>query len=338
MRSETFAHEEAQELARVTRGGFVESRHAGSAVVLTGEGDVAAALGNPDAKVLARSAAKPLQSLALHTAGLHLDSDEERAISLASHGGSSDHIALVSSILQSGGLTASDLLCPEGWPLDARAKRQAVASGEAPSRIAHCCSGKHAAMLRTCAINGWMTHDYLSPDHDVQRVIRETVQRFTGEAPEPIVVDGCGAPTFALSLTGIARAYRRMATASIDSPFPLHRQAAQLLRSARAHPWVVESDGRGDSLLMRELGVFAKFGAEGISVVAAPDGSVAAVKILDGTLRAARLVAVELLVQAGSLTRDAVNSVLPSMGLEVSGGGQTVGQVEVAFSSSTLPR
>lgn len=324
---------ESVELAVVTRNGFVESRHIGSAIVLSSEGEAIVSLGNPSAKVFARSALKPLQSLALHTAGLSLDDDEERAMSLASHGGSPEHIAIVQRMLQAGGLSDADLQCPVDWPLDSAAKVRLIAGGGRPSSVAHCCSGKHAAMLRTCAINGWLTDGYLSPEHEVQQAIRDTVQRFTGESPEPIAVDGCGAPTFALSLAGIARAYRRMATANADSPFPLHRQAALLLESARRHPWVVEAEGRGDSALIAGLGCFAKFGAEGVSVIAAPDGTVAVVKILDGTLRAARLVAVELLVQTGAISREALDAMLPALRTSVTGGFEVVGHVEVSFQS-----
>ncbi len=36
------------------------------------------------------------------------------------------------------------------------------------------CSGKHAAMLATCVVNGWDTATYLAPDHPLQRHIAAT--------------------------------------------------------------------------------------------------------------------------------------------------------------------
>ena len=44
------------------------------------------------------------------------------------------------------------------------------------------CSGKHAAMLLTCVVNGWDTATYRDPDHPVQRGIRETFEELTGGA------------------------------------------------------------------------------------------------------------------------------------------------------------
>ncbi|MEK8107682.1 asparaginase [Micromonospora sp. M12] len=31
------------------------------------------------------------------------------------------------------------------------------------------CSGKHAAMLVACVARSWSTHDYLDPEHPLQR-------------------------------------------------------------------------------------------------------------------------------------------------------------------------
>ena len=56
----------------VVRSRFVESVHAGSAVVLAPSGDVLAAAGDPDAPMLPRSANKPLQMAGMLRAGLSL--------------------------------------------------------------------------------------------------------------------------------------------------------------------------------------------------------------------------------------------------------------------------
>ena len=56
----------------VVRSGFVESVHAGSAVVLAPSGEVLAAAGDPDAPMLPRSANKPLQLVGMLRAGLAL--------------------------------------------------------------------------------------------------------------------------------------------------------------------------------------------------------------------------------------------------------------------------
>jgi L-asparaginase II len=76
--------------------------------------------------------------------------------------------------------------------------------------------------------------------------------------------------------------------------------------------------------------VFAKLGAEGVMVMAAPDGTTVALKMLDGSLRAASLVGLTLLADAGALDRDAVDAVLPELNLSVTGGDAVVGDIRVS--------
>lgn len=320
---------EVAELAVVTRGGFVESRHAGSAVVLSPDGDVLISLGAPEQRFLTRSALKPLQLLALTAHGLELGGDEERAMGLASHNGSPEHVAIVERMLTRVGLGFDALQCPADLPMGSRERLTHVAHGGKIAPQLHCCSGKHAAMLATCVANAWDTSSYLDPTHPVQASITETVQRFTGEAPEVVASDGCGAPTLALSLMGLARGMRRMAAAESGSPFPLHRSAHDILRSARENGWVVCGRGSGDTTLIDGLGVFSKFGAEGSVVVATPEGFVAAVTHLDGSTRGLHAVAAELLARVGAVAKEQVARVRPQLGVQVFGGGRPVGEVLV---------
>jgi L-asparaginase II len=72
------------------------------------------------------------------------------------------------------------------------------------------CSGKHAAMLLTCRTAGWDTAGYLDPAHPLQAQIRELVERLTGERVAATAVDGCGAPVYAVTLAGLAKAMHRI--------------------------------------------------------------------------------------------------------------------------------
>ncbi|HCM50413.1 MAG TPA: asparaginase, partial [Microbacterium sp.] len=83
---ETLPVAAAVELARVERGGFVESRHAGAAIVLNPEGQAIERLGDTDAPILPRSSLKPIQALACLAAGAQL-ADETLALATASHAG-----------------------------------------------------------------------------------------------------------------------------------------------------------------------------------------------------------------------------------------------------------
>lgn len=196
-----------------------------------------------------------------------------------------------------------------------------------PARVRMNCSGKHAAMLLACRANGWDTASYLSPDHPLQAHIREIVERLTGERPSATAIDGCGAPVYALSLKGLARALQRMGTSSERSPFALHRGAATLLAAVREHPWTIDGPGRPDTVVIERTGVFAKTGAEGVMVMIAPNGTTVALKMLDGSARAASAVALRLLERAGAVPATDVEKALGDLPLTVHGGNAIVGAI-----------
>jgi L-asparaginase II len=323
---ETLTVADAVELAVVERSGFVESRHAGAAVVLSPDGEVVSRHGNTDALILPRSSLKPLQAIASVTAGAVLEG-EQLAIATASHTGTDRHAATVRDILTEGGLTEDDLACPPAWPSDTAARDDMVREHGAPERIRMNCSGKHAAMLRACLASGWPTQGYLEASHPLQMHTRDIVERLSGEKIAHTSIDGCGAPVHALTLTGLARAIHRIGTASDRSPFALHRIAGSLVRAVRENPWTIEGPGRPDTIAIDTLGVFTKGGAEGIMVMVAPDGTTVALKMLDGSARASTLVAAVLLSRAGALRDADVAALTSALPLAVLGGGHDVGMI-----------
>jgi len=324
--TETFAVQDSAELAVVERGGFVESRHAGSAVVLAPSGEVITRLGDPDALILPRSSLKPLQAVAVVTAGAALEG-ERLALATASHAGTDRHAAVVRDMLGAVGLTEDHLACPASWPTDVATRDAMVREHLEPAAIRHNCSGKHAAMLSACVATGWSTEGYLDETHPLQVHIREVVERLTGEKIAATVIDGCGAPVHALTLTGLARGIHRVGTSSERSPFALHRVAGALVRTVREHPWTIDGPGRSDTFAIERFGVFSKLGAEGVQVMVAPDGTTVALKTLDGSLRAAPLVALHLLANAGALTASDVADAAAHPMFAVQGGGRDVGRI-----------
>jgi L-asparaginase II len=317
---------DSAELAVVVRGDFIESRHAGSAVVLGREGAVLRAVGDPATPVFARSSLKPLQALAALSAGAELEG-AELAVAAASHTGTPAHVDAVRRILAKAGLAESALQCPAALPADRDARARVRASGGGPSPVYMECSGKHAAMLLACVASGWDVEGYLDAAHPLQKHIVDTVERLTGEKISNLAVDGCGAPTLAVSLTGLARGIQRIATAQPSSPFPLYKKAAAVAQAVREHPWAIHGPGHSDSVLVERLGALSKRGAEGLLVVAAPDGTTVALKVLDGAHRPATVVALTLLVKAGALPAASVAAVLPDVVGPVLGGGRIVGEV-----------
>nr|WP_233194785.1 asparaginase [Cryobacterium sp. M91] len=330
MTTETFTVNDSVELAVVERSGFVESRHAGSAIVLGTNGEVLRALGDVTSPVFPRSAMKPFQAVAVMASGVALRG-ADAAIATASHIGTPEHVALVRGLLSRAGVPETALACPAAWPIDSAARDALVRLGAGKAPVYMECSGKHAAMLVACQQNGWAIEGYLQPEHPLQKRILDVLERFTGERPLVSGIDGCGAPVHAISLTGLARGIARIATSKSNSPFAIYREAGFLAEAVRANGWVVAGPGHSDSIVIDRLGLFVKGGAEGIMVAAAENGTTVALKILDGNLRAAAAVAVGLLADSGAIKRADVDELLPELGLTVTGGGRPAGEIRASY-------
>jgi L-asparaginase II len=290
------------------RGGFVEGHHHGSVIALNADGSVALAIGRPVEPMLPRSALKPLQAIGMMRVGLEVG-DEELALACASHSGQPEHLAVVRRILAAAGLDESDLDNTPGMPMHGPSRRVMIQAGEGPSRIAMNCSGKHAAMLATCVAAGWPTQGYRDPSHPLQQALRATVEELTGDHVSATVVDGCGAPQFAVSLTGLARSFSRL------------DRCATVMRS---HPFLVGGEGRDVTAVMAGVpGLAAKDGAEGVYAAGFEDGRAVALKIDDGAARARMPVLVAALRRLG-VTDPGLDELAT---VAVLGHGERVGEV-----------
>lgn len=323
---ETVESAAAAELAVVTRSGFVESRHVGSAVVVEPDGAVSRRLGDPDALLFPRSTLKPFQAIAAMKAGAPLVGAQV-AIAAGSHTGSLEHMRTAAGMLAAAGLSPEDLRCPPAWPKDEDARDRLRERGEGKQALAMNCSGKHAAFLWACAVQGWDTASYLDPDHPLQRLVLETVQEFTGDAPALVGVDGCGAPLPAITLTGLARGYARLGAAIRN--IGEDARTATLATAMVDYPEMVQGHGEPNTVVIEGLDVIAKLGAEGVLCVATPQGAAAAVKVLDGSSRPATLTALTLLAGAGHLPGAAVEAVLGKILHPITGGGEPVGAIRL---------
>src|SRR4051812_12825292 len=147
-------------LAHVTRSGFLESVHHGSAVALDAAGAGVVRGGDPAAVILPPSSLKPVPLLAMLPGRLGLTrppldpAAPRRARAGASPSGEPFHLAVVGEILRAGGFTERDLCNTRDLPLDADERLRWQCAGRPAAALAQNCSGKHAAMLATCAVNG----------------------------------------------------------------------------------------------------------------------------------------------------------------------------------------
>jgi L-asparaginase II len=285
-------------VAEVVRSGFTESRHRGAVAGLAADGAQVISAGQTAVPFFPRSANKPLQATGMLRCGLDLDG-ELLALASASHSGEDFHVDGVRKILSGAGLAETDLRCPPSWPLDPPTMRRLMASGEEMSRIRMNCSGKHSAMVATCVRNGWDTAGYLAPDHPLQLALRHTVEDLAGERVTATGVDGCGAPLFALTLAGLARAFRALVLAPPGSP---ERRVADAMR---AYPEWTSGTSRDERQLMDAVpGLVVKGGAEGVDAFALADGRAGAVKIDDGAYRGRTPVTVATLRLLGAAVPD----------------------------------
>ncbi|MFI0350618.1 asparaginase [Actinomadura sp. 9N407] len=313
-------------LVEVERSGFVESRHRGCAAGLDAGGAVAVRLGAPEEPIFPRSANKPLQAVAMLRSGLDLD-DQPLALAAGSHSGEDFHVEGAEKILAGAGLSAEALRCPPQWPLDRAVAMEAARGGSGKSRLRMNCSGKHAAMLATCVAAGWPTESYLDVDHPLQAAVRTAVEDLSGERAVTVGVDGCGAPLFAVSVTGVARAFRALVLAAPGSP---ERRIADAMR---AHPHWTSGTRREECRLMDAVpGLLVKCGAEGVDAFALADGRAGVVKIDDGAMRARTPVTVALLRALGGGTVEGTDqAVLEELStVPLYGGEQQVGAIRPA--------
>jgi L-asparaginase II len=290
-------------LAALWRADLLESLHRGHAVIADASGGIVAAWGDPEAVIYPRSSAKILQALPLMDSGAGAGLSQERlALACASHEGGAIHVLGVERWLADLGLEEADLRCGPQMPDDTPERRRLRALDQAPCQLHNNCSGKHAGFLMLGQRLGGGS-EYIEIDHPVQKAVRTAFEEMT-DAPSPHWgIDGCSAPNFATTVSGLARAMARLAR-----PEGLGRargEAAEALVAAMiAHPELVAGDGRACTELMLAMkGAAAiKTGAEGVYVAILPErGLGVALKAEDGATRAAECAIAALLVRLGVL-------------------------------------
>jgi L-asparaginase II len=297
-------------LAKVTRGDLVESLHLGHLVVFNADGSIYLVKGSPELPIYPRSAIKSLQAAAMLKAGLKVDA-AELAIICASHSGGQNHFDLVTKMLTSREISISQLKNAVDKPLGEKEK---LAWGDKPaSQLAQNCSGKHAGMLITCLQNGWDMSTYLDLDHPLQVAIKNEIEELSGEKVGAVSIDGCGAPLFAISLIGLAKAISNLVKSKED----LYQQ---IFLACTKYPELVAGDGRLTTRMMQAVpGSFMKEGAEGVQVCALSDGRVVAIKIIDGSWRPVAPIIMEIFKRWGVE--------MPDESVKIYGGASVIGEV-----------
>jgi L-asparaginase II len=291
-------------MAELWRGGLLESSHVGHAVIW-GPGGLVEAWGDPATVIFPRSSCKMIQALPLvetgaaDAAGL---TEAHLALACASHQGEARHVKMAGDWLSTIGLSEPALRCGAHEPYDRVERNRLIKTDSSPCQLHNNCSGKHCGFL-TVTQHLKAGPEYVEIDHPLQRMIRDATEEVTGETVAGYGIDGCSAPNFAVSISGLARAMASFAAAS-DSGDARSRAMHRLTRAMASYPELVAGEGRACTELMRAMGgrVALKTGAEAVFVAILPEQKLGmAVKITDGGTRGAEAAITALLVRAGVL-------------------------------------
>ncbi|HSO26797.1 MAG TPA: asparaginase [Anaerolineales bacterium] len=320
-----------QPVFELTRGETVESVHMGAIAVVDAHNRLLAFYGDPQAVTFLRSTAKPFQALPLierrGAEALHL-SAQEVALTCASHSGTDEHLAVLTTMQAKSGVTEAELLCGTHFPFHEPTAEALRERKEKPTPNRHNCSGKHTGMLALAHLldkteNTYADSlDYIEPAHPVQRLILETFADMCALPPSQVAtgIDGCSAPNFAVPLYNAALAYARLADPEAGGVQPPERADAcrQVTAAMMTHPAMVAGPDRFDTQLMElaQGSIVAKGGAEGYQGLALMPGVLApgapavgiALKISDGDQRSSvtAAVALETLRQLSVLSADEI--------------------------------
>jgi L-asparaginase II len=314
-------------LVHVVRSDVKESVHLGDVAVVDADERLVAFAGDPDRRAFARSCMKPLQA----TVSLSLSSfdypDREISVMCASHNAEPVHVEAVRSILRRTGVPESALQCPPAYPMDTGAF---IAAPERLS-VNSDCSGKHAGMLGAAFEQGWDLDTYRSPGHPLQLRILDTVRLASGMEHVDVGVDGCGLPVHGMPLRAMAAIYARLA--SPERLGSLERDARRAVDAMAREPYMVAGRGRADTAVMEAIpGVVVKSGAEAMICAALRDRGIGiAVKIADGSGRAAAPALMRTLALLDAIGGEALEALQPFASPAVLGGGQPVGQLVPRF-------
>ena len=292
---------------------MLESFHHGVVAVVDPAGNLIFSKGDAFALIYPRSATKPIQAAAMRRAGLSLP-EAQAVMTMASHYATDRQVELVSKVLASHYVSESQLGCPAAVPWNLEAK-----VGKEPKPIYMNCSGKHAGFLATSKLNGWDLETYLQRSHPMQKRAKALLEEFAGEKIVKTSTDGCGAPLFALSTIGLARALSRFV-----------QEEPELVAAALANPELIGDENTPDAGFLRQ-GLFSKLGAEGVFMVATPDGHALSLKIADGSLRKAAAYSALLLYKLKLISMNQMNLAMNTDQTEVKGGQKTVGDWEYYF-------
>ena len=200
---------------------------------------------------------------------------EQRAISMASHNGTPEHVEAAQSLLLEA--ERGMMQTPLDVPL-IQFGRQV----RRPRRWYHCCSGEHAAIIHSARQKGWSRVGYTLPEHPFFQAYLGVMREVLGSDWEPkrVARDGCGLPTCSNTVSELALCFDYLART---------KDRDWIWEAMVRHPDLVGGFNRLDSTILKacEGRVVAKEGADGLLGLAIdhpdfPNGLGVVIKIAHG--------------------------------------------------------
>ena len=235
--------------------------------------------------------------------------EEHLALACASHSGGEIHLNVAKNWLQKIKLDEKDLLCGPHLPYDKIELKKLKINNKKPSPLHNNCSGKHLGFLtiaQAISKKSDSKKNYIDVDHTVQKIVKKTFEDITGFLNPDYALDGCSAPNFACSIQSLAKAM-----AVFANPENLQKNRimsiAKLKNAVLSHPELIAGSDRLCTKIIKKSNgrLIVKVGADGVyTAILLDKGLGIALKICDGSKKAAECLIVTLLIRLGYLKSD----------------------------------
>jgi L-asparaginase II len=282
------------DLATVYRNKQIESIHYGIAVLVKGE-KIIQSWGNADFKCFTRSIIKPVQTkVSLSFISKDIP-NKYLAIASASHNNTPEQLKTILDLSQEYEIEEDSLEL-------GLLKGSSSNSGYLKSKFAHNCAGKHT-LMRISENSLIAEYSYINESHPLQKSILSEIKRLSGIKNDQEIItgiDGCGLPTFHLSLQTMAQIFSKTAE---------EKEYQKIYKAMNEYPLLIGGPNQIDSLIMqaRPNHFMAKGGAEGLMVVLnLINHECLIIKIIDGSSRAKNIITKGFLEHLGWLNPDEI--------------------------------
>lgn len=281
------------------RGDVIEARHKVNAVVYHNN-RIELRLGNDELIAPMRSTAKPLMLYPLLSTcsqnGIQL-TNAQISVMASSHNGEAVHRETVFSLLEMSGSGVTDLSCGTHLPYFRWLYEDFFSEKDRSKRqLFHNCSGKHAGMLLLAKLNKYIKKGYWRMEHPVQQAITASVKDIMNIKESDsfsVALDGCGVPTYCVSIKKMALAYQALYRDERLRP---------VINAILSEPYFIAGKGRIETDIINHCGFIAKSGSSGLFSVACPVHDIGiTLKVEDGNDDAAESAIVAILDKLGLL-------------------------------------